>query len=88
MVKGRRPKIFYGTQAAIAPPTFVFFANDAAASVPAELAGTVEGVSGLDNHTVRTSRAVKPKAAAPHATPSGFGRRFGNAYSSLSAQPA
>ena len=29
-VKGRRPKIFYGTQAAIAPPTFVFFANDAA----------------------------------------------------------
>ena len=30
-VKGRRPKIFYGTQAAIAPPTFVFFANDASA---------------------------------------------------------
>ncbi len=29
--KGRRPKIFYGTQAGIAPPTFVFFANDAAA---------------------------------------------------------
>jgi predicted GTPase len=29
MVKGRRPKIFYGTQAAVAPPTFVFFANDA-----------------------------------------------------------
>ena len=31
IVKGRRPKIFYGTQAAVAPPTFVFFANDAAA---------------------------------------------------------
>ena len=30
MVKGRRPKIFYATQAAVAPPTFVFFANDAA----------------------------------------------------------
>jgi predicted GTPase len=30
-VKGRRPKIFYGTQAGVAPPTFVFFANDAAA---------------------------------------------------------
>jgi len=29
-VKNRRPKIFYGTQAAVAPPTFVFFANDAA----------------------------------------------------------
>jgi GTP-binding protein len=31
IVKGRRPKIFYATQAGIAPPTFVFFANDAAA---------------------------------------------------------
>ena len=29
MVKGRRPKIFYATQASIAPPTFVFFARDA-----------------------------------------------------------
>jgi GTP-binding protein len=29
VVRGRRPKIFYGTQAAVAPPTFVFFANDA-----------------------------------------------------------
>jgi len=29
MVKGRRPKLFYGTQAGVAPPTFVFFANDA-----------------------------------------------------------
>jgi GTP-binding protein len=31
MVKGRRPKLFYATQASIAPPTFVFFARDAAA---------------------------------------------------------
>jgi len=30
-VKGRRPKIFYATQAGVAPPTFVFFARDAAA---------------------------------------------------------
>ena len=30
IVRGRRPRIFYGTQAAIAPPTFVFFANHAA----------------------------------------------------------
>lgn len=29
VVKGRRPKVFYGTQAAVAPPTFVLFANDA-----------------------------------------------------------
>jgi GTP-binding protein len=30
MVKGRRPKLYYATQAAVAPPTFVFFASDAA----------------------------------------------------------
>jgi GTP-binding protein len=30
-VRGRRPKLFYATQAAIAPPTFVFFASDASA---------------------------------------------------------
>lgn len=30
MVKGKRPKIFYATQAAMAPPTFVFFAREAA----------------------------------------------------------
>jgi GTP-binding protein len=30
-VRGRRPKIFYATQAGIAPPTFVFFANEASA---------------------------------------------------------
>ena len=29
MVKGRRPKLFYATQASAAPPTFVFFARDA-----------------------------------------------------------
>ncbi|HVA87187.1 MAG TPA: ribosome biogenesis GTPase Der, partial [Candidatus Saccharimonadales bacterium] len=28
-VKGHRPKIFYATQVAVAPPTFVFFARDA-----------------------------------------------------------
>jgi GTP-binding protein len=29
MVKGRRPKLFYATQVAVAPPTFLFFARDA-----------------------------------------------------------
>ncbi|WP_395295121.1 protease pro-enzyme activation domain-containing protein [Kitasatospora hibisci] len=54
-----------------------FFANDAAASVPADLAAVVQGISGLNNHTVRTTRNVKPSApAAPNASasaPSGFG---------------
>ena len=31
LVKGRRPKIYYATQAAVAPPTFVFFANESRA---------------------------------------------------------
>ncbi|GAA4858339.1 protease pro-enzyme activation domain-containing protein [Kitasatospora terrestris] len=50
-----------------------FFANDAAASVPAALAGVVEGVSGLNDHTVRTTRLAKPAGAALAATPGGFG---------------
>jgi GTP-binding protein len=29
IVKNRRPKLFYATQAGIEPPTFIFFANDA-----------------------------------------------------------
>ncbi len=29
LVKGKRPKIFYATQAAVAPPTFVLFAREA-----------------------------------------------------------
>ena len=29
VAKNRRPKLFYATQAAIEPPTFIFFANDA-----------------------------------------------------------
>jgi GTP-binding protein len=28
-VRGKRPKVFYATQAAVAPPTFVFFVSDA-----------------------------------------------------------
>ncbi len=31
MVKGRRPKLFYATQASASPPTFVFFARNAGA---------------------------------------------------------
>ncbi len=29
MVKGKRPKLFYATQVAVAPPTFLFFAREA-----------------------------------------------------------
>ncbi|PYC67811.1 hypothetical protein C7C46_29935, partial [Streptomyces tateyamensis] len=50
-----------------------FFANDGAASLPADVASLVVGVNGLNNHTVRTTRLAKPNAATPNATPGGFG---------------
>ncbi|MGW2370901.1 protease pro-enzyme activation domain-containing protein [Kitasatospora sp. NPDC001683] len=52
-----------------------FFANDAAASIPADLASVVQGVSGLDNHAVRKTHLAKPNAVTPNAataTPSGM----------------
>ncbi|MER6299427.1 protease pro-enzyme activation domain-containing protein [Kitasatospora sp. NPDC001539] len=52
-----------------------FFANDAAASIPADLASVVQGVSGLDNHAVRKNRIAKPGSLTPNAasaTPSGL----------------
>ncbi|MBV6701766.1 protease pro-enzyme activation domain-containing protein [Kitasatospora aureofaciens] len=53
-----------------------FFANDAAASVPTDLADIVQGVHGLDNHAVRKNRLAKPNAVTPNAatsTPNGVG---------------
>ncbi|MFE5580435.1 protease pro-enzyme activation domain-containing protein [Kitasatospora sp. NPDC056531] len=52
-----------------------FFANDGAASIPADLATVVQGVSGLDNHAVRKTHLAKPNAVTPSAataTPSGM----------------
>ncbi|WP_316522147.1 protease pro-enzyme activation domain-containing protein [Kitasatospora brasiliensis] len=46
-----------------------FFANDAAASIPSDLAAVVQGVSGLDNHAVRKNRLAKPAAAPGAVTP-------------------
>lgn len=53
-----------------------FFANDAAASLPLDVASVVQGVSGLNNSTVRTTRIARPQSAVannatPNATPSG-----------------
>ncbi|MGK4580188.1 S53 family peptidase [Kitasatospora sp. HPMI-4] len=58
-----------------------FFANDGAASIPAALAKVVQGVSGLNDKTVRTTRLAKPKAATPQDTPSGVGpAQYNGAY--------
>ncbi|MCC9307989.1 putative Ig domain-containing protein [Kitasatospora sp. RB6PN24] len=50
-----------------------FFANDGAASLPADIASLVVGMGGLSNHTVRTPSLVKPANASSNATPSGYG---------------
>ncbi|MDH6134721.1 subtilase family serine protease [Kitasatospora sp. MAA4] len=50
-----------------------FYANDNAASLPADVASIVQGISGLNNKTVRTPQLAKPNASAPMATPSGYG---------------
>ncbi|MET8543751.1 protease pro-enzyme activation domain-containing protein [Kitasatospora sp. NPDC004799] len=48
-----------------------FFANDAAASIPSDLAAVVQGVSGLDNHAVRKNRLATPNAITPNAATAG-----------------
>ncbi|WP_329565941.1 protease pro-enzyme activation domain-containing protein [Kitasatospora sp. NBC_01266] len=50
-----------------------FFANDNAASLPADVAAIVDGVSGLNNKTVRTPQLAKPNNSTPLASPSGYG---------------
>ncbi|WP_327068039.1 protease pro-enzyme activation domain-containing protein [Kitasatospora sp. NBC_01302] len=50
-----------------------FFANDNAATLPADVAAVVQGISGLNNKTVRTPELAKPNNAQPMATPSGYG---------------
>jgi len=55
-VKGRRPKIFYATQAAVAPPTFVVFTSDAASvhfSYRRYLENQVRQAFGFDGTPVR-----------------------------------
>ncbi|GAB2711027.1 protease pro-enzyme activation domain-containing protein [Kitasatospora kifunensis] len=53
-----------------------FFANDSAASLPGDIAEIVQGVSGLNNHTVQTPHLAKAdtnRARAADATPFGYG---------------
>lgn len=49
-----------------------YFANDDAPKIPADIAGLVTGIAGLDNHTVlKHNHTSRPKAAAPHDAPGG-----------------
>ncbi|HET9613674.1 MAG TPA: ribosome biogenesis GTPase Der, partial [Candidatus Limnocylindrales bacterium] len=80
VVKGRRPKLFYGTQAGIAPPTFVFFANDAAAihfSYRRYLENRLREEFGFDGTPIRLVFRDREKVRAPRRRKpvAGAGRR-------------
>ena len=85
MVRGRRPKLFYGTQASVAPPTFVVFARHADAvhfSYRRYLENRLRGAFGFEGTPIRIvfrERSREPRgprtdrrAAAPSG---GDGRR-------------
>ena len=55
-VRGHRPKLFYATQAAVAPPTFVFFASDASSvhfSYRRDLENRLRDTFGFDGTPIR-----------------------------------
>ena len=90
MVKGRRPKLFYATQVAVAPPTFVFFAREAGSvhfSYRRYLENRLREAFGFDGTPIRLvfrerssvqlekRRATKAAGRAPGRAQSGRGRR-------------
>jgi GTP-binding protein len=88
MVKGRRPKLYYATQAAVAPPTFVFFANESGAihfSYRRYLENRLRDAFGFDGtpirlifrdrSAVRLPRRRKAARSARASTPAARSRR-------------
>jgi GTP-binding protein len=77
-VRGKRPKLFYATQASIAPPTFIFFASDASAvhfSYRRYLENRLRETFGFDGTPIRLvfrdRASVKlPRRKKPRAVPS------------------
>jgi GTP-binding protein len=86
LVRGKRPRILYATQAAIAPPTFVFFASDASAihfSYRRYLENRLRDAFGFHGTPVRLVFRDRVSARGPRRSPrrsgpSG-GRRRGSA---------
>ncbi|MGH2513432.1 MAG: ribosome biogenesis GTPase Der, partial [Candidatus Limnocylindrales bacterium] len=77
MVKGRRPKIFYATQVAVAPPTFVFFAKDAGSvhfSYQRYLENQLRDAYGFDGTPIRLFFRERSAIELPRRTGRG-GRR-------------
>jgi GTP-binding protein len=68
VVKGRRPKIFYATQASVAPPTFVFFANESSAihfSYKRYLENRLREAFGFDGTPIRLIFRDRKSVRAP-----------------------
>ncbi len=68
MVRGRRPKIRYVTQAAVAPPTFVFFATDPASihfSYRRYLENRLRDAYGFDGTPIRLVFREQVRARLP-----------------------
>ena len=73
-MRGRRPRLFYATQAAVAPPTFVFFASDAGSvhfSYRRYLENRLRETFGFDGTPIRLvfRDRTSVEAAAPQAQP-------------------
>jgi GTP-binding protein len=86
VVRGKRPRLFYATQAAIAPPTFVFFASDASAvhfSYRRYLENRLRDAFGFHGTPVRLVFRDRVSARAPRRPPRkpgpAGGRRRGSA---------
>jgi GTP-binding protein len=94
-VKGRRPKLLYGTQAGIEPPTFVIFATDAQAihfSYARYLENRLRASFGFAGTPVRLIFRTRTRAEYERRRPARARRRAGTGRSAKSAgkrgQPA
>ncbi len=79
-VRGRRPKLFYATQAAVAPPTFVFFASDPSAihfSYRRYLENQLREAFGFHGTPIRLVFRDRTSVKAPRRRPAGAGKGGG-----------
>ncbi len=77
VVKGARPKVFYATQVAVAPPTFVFFAKEAGAihfSYQRYLENRLREAFGFDGTPIRLVFRDRSGVRAPRRAQRGGGR--------------
>jgi GTP-binding protein len=94
-VRGKRPKLFYATQAGISPPTFVFFASDASAvhfSYRRYLENRLRDAFGFDGTPIRLvfrDRAKVPsiRRRGTGATKGGKGAKSGASKAKARSKP-